>query len=102
MDGVFGTPGTGSLMSGNTATVTEVKSVKENGEVISKYVWGKLDRPDILVGGNFGESFETQSMNTNTMQQDNVLPPPDNSAINNDPLPTSPKGGNNGSYNPTR
>ena len=31
MDGPFGAPGTGSLMSGNTATITEVQSIKENG-----------------------------------------------------------------------
>ena len=66
LDGPFGAPSTGSLMSGDTATITEMP----NG----KFVWGKLDRPDILVNGNFGEAFETQSMDENQLQQDNVLP----------------------------
>ena len=69
MDGPFGAPSTGSLMSGDTATITEVID-KDGG----KFVWGKLDRPDILVGGNFGEAFETQSMEQISIQPD-VLPP---------------------------
>ena len=103
MDGPFGAPGTGSLMSGNTATVTEVQSIKENGELTSKYIWGKLDRPDILVGGDFGEAYEPPIDGNATMESPDVLPhgdlPPDD---NNDPLPTSPVGGINGSYKPPR
>ena len=64
LDGAFGAPGTGSLMSGRTATVTEVKDKQGN----SKFVWGKLDRPDILIQGDYQPStidnvntFDTQS-----------------------------------------
>ena len=96
MDGPFGAPGTGSLMSGNTATITEVKSIKENGELTSKYIWGKLDRPDILVDGDFGEAYEPPIDGNANMDSPDVLPPA------NDPLPTSPVGGINGSYNPPR
>ena len=102
MDGPFGAPGTGSLMSGNTATITEVKSIKENGELTSKYIWGKLDRPDILVDGDFGEAYEPPIDGNANMDSPDVLPPADEPVVNNDPLPTSPKGGNNGNYNPTR
>lgn len=102
MDGPFGAPGTGSLMSGRTATVTEVQSIKENGELTSKYVWGKLDRPDILVDGDFGEAYEPPIDENANMNSLNVLPPTDEPVVNNDTLPTSPKGGNNGNYNPTR
>jgi hypothetical protein len=91
LDGPFGAPGTGSLMSGRTATITEVKDTEGN----SKFVWGKLDRPDILVDGDFGEAFETQSLSVSAIESADVLP-------SNDPLPTSPVGGINGSYNPPR
>lgn len=64
LDGAFGAPGTGSLMSGRTATVTEVKDKQGN----SKFVWGKLDRPDILIQGGYQPStidtvntFDTKS-----------------------------------------
>lgn len=66
MDGPFGAPGTGSLMSGRTATITDMGD--------GRFIWNKLDRPDILVDGNFGEAFDTQSMDENQLQQDNVLP----------------------------
>jgi len=102
MDGPFGAPGTGSLMSGNTATITEVKSIKENGELTSKYIWGKLDRPDILVDGDFGEAYEPPIDGNANMDSPDVLPPADEPVVNNDPLPTSPVGGINGSYNPPR
>ena len=86
LDGPFGAPGTGSLMSGDTATITEV--IDKDGN--SKYCWGKLDRPDILIGGDVGEAFEP-AQQTETTYQDSpdVLPPPD-TPPNNDPLPTSP------------
>ena len=76
LDGAFGTPGTGSLMSGRTATVTEVKDTAGN----SKFVWGKLDRPDILVGGELGEAFDQPNSFAADMNSPNVLPP-------NDPTP---------------
>jgi hypothetical protein len=76
LDGAFGAPGTGSLMSGRTATVTEVKDKQGN----SKFVWGKLDRPDILVGGELGEAFDQPNSFAADMNSPNVLPP-------NDPTP---------------
>lgn len=93
MDGPFGAPGTGSLMSGNTATITEVQSVKENGELTSKYVWGKLDRPDILVDGDFGEAYEPPIDGNANMDSPDVLPPndvPDMDDGNTRGNPTSP------------
>ena len=108
MDGPFGAPGTGSLMSGNTATITEVQSIKENGELTSKYIWGKLDRPDILVDGDFGEAYEPPIDENANMDSPDVLPPndvpdmDDGNTKGNPTSPVSPKGGNNGNYNPTR
>ena len=75
MDGPFGAPGTGSLMSGRTTTITDMGD--------GRFIWNKLDKPDILVDGNFGEAFDTQSMDENQLQQDNVLP---------DETPTEPPG----------
>ena len=100
MDGVFGTPGTGSLMSGRTATITEVQSIKENGELTSKYVWGKLDRPDILVDGDFGEAYEPPIDGNANMYSPDVLPhgdlPPNDTGG-----PQNTKGNPNG-YNPQK
>jgi hypothetical protein len=77
MDGVFGTPGTGSLMSGRPATITEVQSIKENGELTSKYVWGKLDRPDILVGDSLEAIEQTVSQQEiDDLNSSEVLPKP--------------------------
>ena len=65
LDGAFGAPGTGSLMSGRTATVTEVKDKQGN----SKFVWGKLDRPDILIQGDYQpatiDNVNTSDTNSN-------------------------------------
>ena len=47
LDGTFGTPGTGSLAVGSNATVYKTD------EEVPKYIWNKLDRPDILVNSNF-------------------------------------------------
>jgi hypothetical protein len=62
-------------MSGRTATITDMGD--------GRFIWNKLDKPDILVDGNFGEAFDTQSMDENQLQQDNVLP---------DETPTEPPG----------
>jgi len=41
LDGAFGAPGIGSLATGSNATVYQTSD--------GKYIWNKLDRPDILV-----------------------------------------------------
>lgn len=66
LDGPFGAPATGSLMSGNTATITDVGG--------GKFVWNKLDRPDILVGGKLGEAFDVNTNPNTYMDSPDVLP----------------------------
>jgi hypothetical protein len=78
LDGTFGTPGTGSLESGDNSTVYQTLD--------GKYHWNKLDRPNVL-----SNSLNTISADTQSTE-----------VVNNDPLPTSPVGGINGSYNPPR
>ena len=71
LDGPFGAPGTGSLMTGQTATITEVKD--DNG--VSTFIWGKLDRPDILVNGDFGEAYEPNTDDTSSLDSPDVITP---------------------------
>lgn len=73
LDGPFGTASTGSLMSGRPATITEVKDKEGN----SKFIWGKLDRPDILVGDNL-EAIEqnVSQQEIDDLKSSEVLPKP--------------------------
>ena len=71
LDGPFGAPGTGSLMTGQTATITEVKD--DNG--VSTFIWGKLDRPDIFVNGDFGEAYEANTDYTSSLDSPDVITP---------------------------
>ena len=73
LDGPFGTASTGSLMSGRPATITEVKDKEGN----SKFIWGKLDRPDILVGDSL-EAIEQRVSRQELvdLERSDVLPKP--------------------------